>query len=140
MKNSIRISRRAAALAALIIVPTAASLAAAPAATPTTPATPTAASQWLSITQMINKLEAAGYRNIEKIEREHGRYEVKATNRDGQRVKLHVHPQSGAVLDLHQGRDKRQAKGWGTATGQPGVECNKRRCRDDLPAAAGAQP
>ncbi|MNJ70505.1 hypothetical protein D3C77_669700 [compost metagenome] len=43
-------------------------------------------------------MEAAGYRNISEIERsrKHG-YEVKAYDPQGQRVKLYVDPQSGAV-------------------------------------------
>ena len=38
--------------------------------------------------QIHDKLQAAGYRNIEKIERERGGYEVRATDRNGERVKL----------------------------------------------------
>lgn len=95
---------------------------------------PAAQRPWLSIPQIHDTLEAAGYRNIEKIERERGNYEVKATSREGQRVKLYVHPQTGEILDLRR-RDAKQDKpaGWG----QRGSECNKRRCRDDLPAATG---
>lgn len=65
---------------------------AAPAAT-TTPAAP-----MLTIRQVYDKMEAAGYRNISEIERsrKHG-YEVKAYDPQGQRVKLYVDPQSGAV-------------------------------------------
>ncbi|WP_353739902.1 PepSY domain-containing protein, partial [Accumulibacter sp.] len=36
--------------------------------------------------QVHQKLEAAGYRNVEKIEREHGVYEARATDRNGVRV------------------------------------------------------
>jgi hypothetical protein len=65
--------------------------------------------QWLSIPQIVDKLEAAGYRNIEKIEREHGNYEVRATNRDGKRSKLYVHPQTGEVIDHRQrARERRR--------------------------------
>ena len=32
--------------------------------------------QWLSIGEVHQKLEAAGYRKVEKIEREHGAYEA----------------------------------------------------------------
>lgn len=65
--------------------------AAAPAAT--APAAP-----MLTIRQVYDKMEAAGYRNISEIERssKHG-YEVKAYDPQGQRVKLYVDPQSGAV-------------------------------------------
>lgn len=51
------------------------------------------------------RLESAGYRNIEKIERESGSYEVKATDLAGRRIKLYVHPQTGEVIDQRQ-RDK----------------------------------
>ncbi|MNF11414.1 hypothetical protein D3C80_2126270 [compost metagenome] len=52
----------------------------------------------LTIRQVYDKMEAAGYRNISEIERsrKHG-YEVKAYDPQGQRVKLYVDPQSGAV-------------------------------------------
>lgn len=131
-------------LTTVIAIPAALSFAAAtPSATENNPAT--AAPQWLSIAQVYSQLEAAGYRNIEKIEREHGSYEVKATNRDGQRVKLYVHPQTGAVLDTRQrkARGEEQGSGWGWGNpGKPGVECSQRRCRDDMPAATvtGARP
>lgn len=66
---------------------------AAPAATTPAPAAP-----MLTIRQVYDKMEAAGYRNISEIERsrKHG-YEVKAYDPQGQRVKLYVDPQSGAV-------------------------------------------
>lgn len=71
----------------------AAPAAAAPAAGSVTPASP-----MLTIRQVYDKMEAAGYRNISEIERssKHG-YEVKAYDPQGQRVKLYVDPQSGAV-------------------------------------------
>lgn len=70
--------------------------AAAPAAA--APAAVTPASPMLTIRQVYDKMEAAGYRNISEIERssKHG-YEVKAYDPQGQRVKLYVDPQSGAV-------------------------------------------
>lgn len=71
----------------------AAAPAAAPAAAAANPAAP-----MLTIRQVYDKMEAAGYRNISEIERssKHG-YEVKAYDPQGQRVKLYVDPQSGAV-------------------------------------------
>ncbi|MGO4401623.1 PepSY domain-containing protein [Achromobacter sp. PAB15] len=63
------------------------------------PAAQTApAAPMLTIRQVYDKMEAAGYRNISEIERssKHG-YEVKAYDPQGQRVKLRVDPQSGAV-------------------------------------------
>jgi hypothetical protein len=76
---------------------------AAPAPAAPTPAAQTApaaapAAPMLTIRQVYDKMEAAGYRNISEIERssKHG-YEVKAYDPQGQRVKLRVDPQSGAV-------------------------------------------
>jgi hypothetical protein len=65
----------------------------APATAAVTPASP-----MLTIRQVYDKMESAGYRNISEIERssKHG-YEVKAYDPQGQRVKLYVDPQSGAV-------------------------------------------
>lgn len=96
-------------------------------------ASATTEQQWLPIPQIYATLESAGYRNIEKIEREHGAYEVRATDRQGARVRLDVHPQTGAILDRSAGRrtpdgtDRRQ---------RPSAECNERRCRDDMPPKA----
>jgi len=127
---------------------------------------------WLSIPQVHQKLEGAGYRNIEGIVRERGSYEVRATARDGRRVRLEVDARSGEVVDrvfrgdrLHEaygkgagqfreyrdrryeeaeGRDGRgredHESGEGRTWLQNGVECNKRRCRDDLPAAPASAP
>ena len=55
--------------------------------------------RWLSIPEVHARLESAGYRNIEKIERESGSYEIKAIDRNGQRVKLYVHSQTGEVMN-----------------------------------------
>lgn len=95
---------------------------------------------WLTIPQLVDKLDAAGYRNIEKIEREHGSYEVRATNREGQRVKLNLNPLTGAIENRSSRGNKRGAD---AAILQPAgahglVECSKRRCRDDLPQAGAA--
>ncbi|MDA8257537.1 MAG: PepSY domain-containing protein [Betaproteobacteria bacterium] len=90
--------------------------------------------QWLSIPQVHQKLEAAGYRQIEKIEREHGGYEARATDRQGQRIKLHINPQTGEIID--RGAHAKQAKGAQPASGdnrRNSADCNERRCRDDLP-------
>lgn len=90
--------------------------------------------RWLSIPQVHDQLEAAGYRNIEKIEREHGGYEARATDRGGARVRLSVNPQTGEIAD-------RPSSGKRTKAGRDeraGAECNQRRCRDDLPPTGGA--
>ncbi|MFA1589592.1 PepSY domain-containing protein, partial [Achromobacter ruhlandii] len=57
------------------------------------------AAQILTVRQIYDVLTAAGYRNITEIELEHHRgYDVKADNPQGQRVKLRVDAQTGAVL------------------------------------------
>lgn len=53
--------------------------------------------QWLSLPQVQDRVEAAGYRNIEKIEREDNNYEVKATDADGRRVELYLDPVTGEI-------------------------------------------
>lgn len=106
--------------------------------------TPAAERQWISIGQVHQKLEAAGYRNVEKIEREHGVYEARATDRNGVRVKLSINPQTGELTDRSERRerDREGASGEGRQReGHASVECNKRRCRDDaLQRAAVTQP
>lgn len=93
--------------------------------------------QWLSIPQIHDKLVAAGYRNIEKIEREDGAYEVRATNRNGARVKLYLNPQTGEIRD-RQARESGHGDGdsRSISNGQRAADCNERRCRDDLPQKA----
>jgi len=63
--------------------------------------------KWLSIPQIHDKLEAAGYGNIDEIERERDGYEVKATDREGKRVELEVDPLTGGVTKTVVKRDKR---------------------------------
>jgi hypothetical protein len=87
--------------------------------------------QWLSIPQVYEKLEAAGYRNVEKIEREHGGYEARATDRNGERLKLHVNPQTGEIMN--QRTQGKRATGPADQSLRDSADCNKRRCRDDLP-------
>ena len=65
--------------------------------------------KWLSIPEVHARLESAGYRNIEKIERESGSYEVKATDQAGRRIKLYVHHQTGEIIDQGQ-RDAKHDK------------------------------
>lgn len=92
---------------------------------------------WLSIPQIHARLEAAGYRNVEKIEREHGSYEVKATDRDGRRVKLHMNPQTGDIVDPRGTKRDRYDRGDRGDT-RASADCNERRCRDDLPQPGAA--
>ncbi|MFY2569474.1 PepSY domain-containing protein [Achromobacter ruhlandii] len=72
---------------------------AAPVPAATAPAQAAPAAQILTVRQIYDVLTAAGYRNITEIELEHHRgYDVKADNPQGQRVKLRVDAQTGAVL------------------------------------------
>ncbi|MGE8658140.1 MAG: PepSY domain-containing protein [Achromobacter sp.] len=72
---------------------------AAPAPAATAPAQAAPAAQILTVRQIYDTLTAAGYRNITEIELEHHRaYDVKADDPQGQRVKLRVDAQTGAVL------------------------------------------
>jgi hypothetical protein len=98
--------------------------------------------RWLSIPEVHARLESAGYRNIEKIERESGSYEVKATDQTGRRIKLSVHPQTGEVIDQRQ-RDVKLDKydgGYAKSNQRNSADCNERRCRDDLPQTGTTQP
>lgn len=72
-------------------------------------AMPATASQgnWLTLHEVQLKLEALGYRELTKIEREDDKYEVKATDPQGQRVEIDVDPITGAVLDTEVKRSRR---------------------------------
>lgn len=67
-----------------------------PAAQAPAAATAPAAAQ-LTVRDVYDRMEAAGYRDIREIEWDHGRYEVKASNAQGERVKLYVNATTGAV-------------------------------------------
>jgi hypothetical protein len=75
---------------------------AAPAATSAAPAQ----SNWLSIKDVLNKLEAAGYSDFREIDLDKNKYEVKATDPQGQRVELDVDPVTGDVLKTEVKRSK----------------------------------
>jgi len=96
--TAIRNTLAALALGASTLTGAAAVHAQTPAQTPAQPAATAPASTTLTVRQIYDTLTAAGYRNITEIELEHGRYDVKADNPQGQRVKLRVDAQSGAVL------------------------------------------
>lgn len=87
---------------------------------------------WLPLSGVIEKLEAAGYRNIEKIEREDGRYEVRATNGQGERSKLLLDARTGEIVAKPRAYERRSRQ-QSERHGDQGSECNKRRCRDDMP-------
>ncbi|MPM71252.1 hypothetical protein SDC9_118215 [bioreactor metagenome] len=69
----------------------------------TTSATTSPASA-LNIRQIYDRMEAAGYSDIRQIEWDDGRYEVKARNPQGKRVKLYVNGDTGTVERTKTGR------------------------------------
>ena len=73
-----------------------------PAAT-ASPAAASAPAQKLSIRDIAERLEAAGYRDILEIDYEHGRYEAKALNR--------VHPHCGSTA-VEKEISRRLVSGW----------------------------
>ena len=79
---------------------------AAPAPTPAAATAPAAQSNWMSLKDVQTKLEAAGYTDFREIEREKNKYEVKATDPQGQRVELDVDPVTGDVLKAEVKRAK----------------------------------
>lgn len=68
----------------------------APTAAPVAAAVTTAAPA-LNLRQIYDRIEAAGYRDIREIEWDDGRYEAKASNAQGQRMKLYVNATSGTI-------------------------------------------
>ncbi len=54
----------------------------------------------LSICEIVARVEAQGYRDIEEIEREGGNYEVEAKDSQGRSVELKVNGTSGDVEDF----------------------------------------
>ena len=55
--------------------------------------------------QALAQLEAEGYREVYEIEREHGKYEVKARNREGRIVELYLDARTGATLETEEEDD-----------------------------------
>jgi hypothetical protein len=87
----------------------------------------------LSIPQIYDKLIALGYWNVDKIERESAGYEVRASDRSGDRVKLTLDAQTGEIVlrrvdKYRHHRDERMDERRGSS-----ADCNERRCRDDRP-------
>ncbi len=64
-------------------------------------------SNWLTIPELIQRLESSGYRDFREIERESDSYEVKATDPEGRRVEIYVDPVTAEVLKTEIKRDKR---------------------------------
>ncbi len=58
----------------------------------------TSQGSWLGLSALVGKLEAKGYRDFHKVERERRCYEVKALDAEGRQVKLAVDPVSGEIL------------------------------------------
>lgn len=54
--------------------------------------------QWLPISQVVQKLEAAGY-TVHEIEADDGVYEFEGTDSSGTRIEGHAHPATGEVLN-----------------------------------------
>lgn len=59
---------------------------------------------WLGASELIARLERQGYKVLE-LEREHNRYEVKMTDRNGLRIKAYFDPATGAPLTAMTGDD-----------------------------------
>jgi hypothetical protein len=72
------------------------------------PAAP-AARAALGIPEVHQRLTAAGYTDIDEIERERDRYEVKATDREGRRVELDVDAATAEILRTEVKRSKRSS-------------------------------
>lgn len=53
--------------------------------------------QWLSVSEVIQKLEGQGYK-VREIEVDDGAYEFEGTTASGVRVESHVHPATGELL------------------------------------------
>ena len=87
----------------------------------------------LTVPQVLQKLDAAGYRHIDKIQLKRDNYEVRTTGRDGERIKLHVNAQTGSILGQRDTRKSDEHPG-GMVQKLMG-NCNERRCRDDLASA-----
>ena len=68
-------------------------------------ATQAAPAPAIPIEQVLAQLKAEGYGEVYEIEREHGRYEVKAKNRDGRMVELYLDARTGQTLETEQEDD-----------------------------------
>jgi len=60
--------------------------------------------QWLPVSQVTQKLEAAGYK-VHEIEADDGAYEFEATDSAGLRVEGYVHPATGEILSTRPDND-----------------------------------
>lgn len=63
--------------------------------------TPQAApAEVIPMEQILAQLKADGYGEIYEVERESGRYEVKAKNQEGRRVELYLDARTGELLKV----------------------------------------
>jgi hypothetical protein len=56
-------------------------------------------------------------------------------NRNGERIKLHLNPQTGEIINQRARKHDRGNRD-DRDDGSDSANCNKRRCRDDLPQKA----
>jgi uncharacterized membrane protein YkoI len=56
----------------------------------------------LPVEAIVARLSGAGYSDIREVEREHGRYEVKGRNAEGQLVEIKVDARTGEILKQRQ--------------------------------------
>ena len=65
----------------------------------------TAPAPAIPMEQVLAQLKAQGYSEVYEIEREHGKYEVKAKNRDGRTVELYLDAATGKALQSEEDDD-----------------------------------
>ncbi len=98
--------------------------------------------QGMTIPQVQKKLAALGYQNIDSIKRDRDAFEVKASDKNGARIKLHVDAQTGEIIDKRmavRGRDHHEQRSLDEGK-RNSADCTKRRCRDDQPQQNAAAP
>jgi uncharacterized membrane protein YkoI len=54
----------------------------------------------MPLEQVLAQLKAEGYAEIYEIEREHGKYEVKAKSKEGRTVELYLDARTGKTLEI----------------------------------------
>lgn len=59
----------------------------------------------MPLEQVLAQLKAEGYAEVYGIEREHGRYEVKAKSKEGRTVELCLDARSGQTLEIDDEED-----------------------------------
>ena len=56
--------------------------------------------KWMTIDQAAAKARAHGYRDIREVERDDGCWEVYATDKNGYRVEVYMHPVTGRIVKI----------------------------------------